>query len=201
MTEKSWKRTERSIASRLGRQRVPVSGRARGDAPTVDAGWVAVEGEVSAAVPQGLHDAPAQARCSAGLWQLPYRGPVTPVAAGGAPFDRSNLQALCHSCHRPSAASATISSSGRRAVRYSPLPRAVPRRPPAASAGPGRGPHPPPPAAPPTTLNHRHEAHRPCRKVGASPRALLVDPGRLELRLPETHPALVSNLDPRATFA
>jgi hypothetical protein len=30
-----WKRTERSIATRLGGQRVPVSGRARRDAPDI----------------------------------------------------------------------------------------------------------------------------------------------------------------------
>lgn len=31
MTEKSWKATERAIASKLGGKRVPVSGRGRGD--------------------------------------------------------------------------------------------------------------------------------------------------------------------------
>jgi hypothetical protein len=35
MSRPDWKRTERSVAARLGGQRVPVSGRARGDAPDI----------------------------------------------------------------------------------------------------------------------------------------------------------------------
>jgi hypothetical protein len=71
MTEVLWKKTEREVAARLGGQRVPVSGRARGDAPDVKHDWLSVEVKSKHTLPHWLRDALAQARASAGVSQLP----------------------------------------------------------------------------------------------------------------------------------
>jgi hypothetical protein len=61
----SWKRTERAIASRLGGRRVPVTGRARGDAPDVEHPTLAVEVKHRKELPAWLKEAMAQAEAAA----------------------------------------------------------------------------------------------------------------------------------------
>lgn len=69
----AWKRTERSVAALLGGQRVPVSGRGRGDAPDVAHLRLAIEVKHRRSVPAWLLDAMAQAQAS-------VRGDRVPVA-------------------------------------------------------------------------------------------------------------------------
>lgn len=56
-----WKRTERRIAAELGGQRVPVTGRSRGDAPDIEHDRLSIEVKERQALPAWLHDAMAQA--------------------------------------------------------------------------------------------------------------------------------------------
>jgi len=65
-----WKRTERRIAARLNGQRVPVTGRARGDAPDVAHDWLAIEVKHRRRLPAWLHHALAQAQACARDGQL-----------------------------------------------------------------------------------------------------------------------------------
>ncbi len=60
-----WKRTERRIAAELGGQRVPVTGRSRGDAPDIAHDRFGIEIKERGAVPAWLHDAMAQAVAAA----------------------------------------------------------------------------------------------------------------------------------------
>lgn len=69
MTDKTWKRTERSVARALGGQRVPVSG--RGDGPDVAHAWLSVEVKHRKALPKWLKNALAQAHKAAQDGQLP----------------------------------------------------------------------------------------------------------------------------------
>ncbi len=71
MTNPAWKRTERAIAARLGGQRVPVSGRQRGDAPDIDHDRLAIEVKHRKSVPAWLTEAMAQATASARNGQMP----------------------------------------------------------------------------------------------------------------------------------
>jgi hypothetical protein len=71
MNRSGWKNGERKIATLLGGQRVPVSGRARGDAPDVTSPWLSVEVKCRKALPSWLHTAMSQARAAAKPDQLP----------------------------------------------------------------------------------------------------------------------------------
>ncbi len=71
MTNPAWKRTERAIAERLGGQRVPVSGRQRGDAPDIAHDRLALECKRRRSVPAWLLEAMAQAEAAARPGQLP----------------------------------------------------------------------------------------------------------------------------------
>ena len=71
MADKAWKKTERRIAEMLGGQRVPVTGRQRGDAPDVAHERFAVECKHKKTLPDWLHDAMAQAMASVRGEQLP----------------------------------------------------------------------------------------------------------------------------------
>jgi hypothetical protein len=66
-----WKRTERAIARRLGGQRVPVAGRARGAVPDVTHPAFAVEVKHRRRLPQWLRTAMAQAEAAARGGQVP----------------------------------------------------------------------------------------------------------------------------------
>jgi hypothetical protein len=56
-----WKRTERKVAALLGGVRVPVSGRARGDAPDVAHARLSIEVKSRKELPAWLMDAMVQA--------------------------------------------------------------------------------------------------------------------------------------------
>jgi len=56
-----WKRTERKLASMLGGQRVPVTGRQRGDAPDIAHALYSIEVKHKKKLPEWLHDAHDQA--------------------------------------------------------------------------------------------------------------------------------------------
>jgi len=71
VTNPAWKRTERAIAERLGGQRVPVSGRQRGDAPDIAHDRLAIECKRRRSVPAWLLEAMAQAEAAARPGQLP----------------------------------------------------------------------------------------------------------------------------------
>lgn len=71
MPEKLWKKSERAIAGLLGGVRVPVSGRARGDAPDVRHDWLSIECKHRKEVPAWLQTALVQARAAARGDQLP----------------------------------------------------------------------------------------------------------------------------------
>jgi hypothetical protein len=71
MTEKAWKRTERQIAALLGGQRVPVSGRVRGDCPDIEHDQLSIEVKCRKAIPIWLQEALRQAEASATDGQLP----------------------------------------------------------------------------------------------------------------------------------
>ena len=81
----SWKRAEREIAQRVGGKRVPVSGRARGDAPDVEHPRLAIEVKHRQKLPEWLLDALAQAEKSAILDQIP----VVILHEAGQRYDES----------------------------------------------------------------------------------------------------------------
>lgn len=83
MSRETWKRTERAVAGRLGGQRVPVSGRARGDAPDVAHPRLAIECKHRNSLPSWLIDAMAQAEACANPEQIP----VAILHAHGARHD------------------------------------------------------------------------------------------------------------------
>jgi hypothetical protein len=67
----AWKRTERAVAQRLGGRRVPVTGRARGNAPDIAHPRLSVEVKHRKTLPAWLVDAMAQARAAARDGQTP----------------------------------------------------------------------------------------------------------------------------------
>ena len=71
MGNSRWKKTERAIASIIGGQRVPVTGRQRGDVPDVAHPWLSIECKHRSTIPAWLTQAIAQARAAARGDQLP----------------------------------------------------------------------------------------------------------------------------------
>jgi len=71
MSRQTWKATERALAARLGGQRVPVSGRVRGDAPDIAHPRLSLEVKHRASLPAWLREAMAQAVACAGPHQIP----------------------------------------------------------------------------------------------------------------------------------
>lgn len=67
----AWKRTERAVAALLGGQRVPVSGRGRGDVPDVSHSRLSIEVKHRRAVPAWLLDAMRQAEAAARDGRVP----------------------------------------------------------------------------------------------------------------------------------
>jgi hypothetical protein len=68
---RSWKVCERRIAEELGGRRVPVAGRARGDAPDVEHPTLSIEVKSRRRLPAWLENAVSQAEASAKPPQLP----------------------------------------------------------------------------------------------------------------------------------
>jgi molybdopterin synthase catalytic subunit len=71
MADKPWKACERAVAKRLGGQRVPITGRGRGDAPDVAAEGLAVEVKERRQLPQWIREAGEQAKAAAKVGELP----------------------------------------------------------------------------------------------------------------------------------
>ena len=71
MGDAAWKRTERAIAARLGGERIPVSGRGRGDAPDIRHERFSLEVKQRRQLPAWIRDALAQAKAAARGDQLP----------------------------------------------------------------------------------------------------------------------------------
>jgi hypothetical protein len=69
--DKSWKRAEREIASRIGGERVPVPGRARGSEPDIRHFWLSIECKQRRRLPDWIRDAMDQAKAAARWHQLP----------------------------------------------------------------------------------------------------------------------------------
>lgn len=61
MTDKLWKRIERQLAELFGGERVPITGRQRGDVPDIRHHLFSFEVKHRANLPGWLHDAMAQA--------------------------------------------------------------------------------------------------------------------------------------------
>ena len=68
---KDWKACERRIAELLGGQRVPVSGRTRGDCPDVEHATLAIECKSRKKLPAWIENAMRQAEASAKDGRLP----------------------------------------------------------------------------------------------------------------------------------
>ena len=66
-----WKSVERELARLLGGERVPVTGRARGNAPDIRHPYLAIEVKHRKMLPEWLHDAMRQAVASVRGLQLP----------------------------------------------------------------------------------------------------------------------------------
>jgi len=71
MKTSTWKSTERAIAKRLNGQRIPITGRQRGDVPDVHHDWLSIEVKHRAKLPAWLLDAMAQAVAAQREGQLP----------------------------------------------------------------------------------------------------------------------------------
>ena len=71
MTDKTWKATERYYADRFGGERVPITGRIRGNVPDIRHKWLSIEVKFRKELPAWLHDAMDQAQKSKHGEQLP----------------------------------------------------------------------------------------------------------------------------------
>jgi len=71
MSRATWKRTERDVAGIIGGERVPVSGRQRGDQPDVRHDWLSVEVKHRQIIPAWLTTALTQAHAAVRGDQLP----------------------------------------------------------------------------------------------------------------------------------
>lgn len=71
MPDKPWKRTEREVAALVGGQRVPVSGRQRGDQPDVCHPRLSLEIKHRATLPGWLTTAMAQAEAASRDGRIP----------------------------------------------------------------------------------------------------------------------------------
>lgn len=56
-----WKSVERAVAKYIGGERVPITGRQRGDEPDIKHWWLSVEVKTRAKVPEWIKDAGRQA--------------------------------------------------------------------------------------------------------------------------------------------
>lgn len=66
-----WKEVERKIAAKLGGRRVPITGRARGDAPDIEHPQLSIEVKSRKQLPNWLMDAMDQAEKAARDGKLP----------------------------------------------------------------------------------------------------------------------------------
>lgn len=85
MTDKTWKRAERTVADILGGVRVPITGRIRGSAPDIEHDWLSIEVKHRKRLPEWIHDAMRQAEASVRGSQLP----IAVLHEQGQRFDQS----------------------------------------------------------------------------------------------------------------
>ncbi len=91
MVRSSWKGAERRAAKALGGQRVPVTGRARGNAPDIEGAWYRAEVKAGHVLPARLQLALRQAKAScAGTDKTPIVI-IDHVAGPGRPNVRAVL--------------------------------------------------------------------------------------------------------------
>ena len=64
MADKAWKACERRVAKYIGGERVPITGRQRGDAPDIKHAWLSVEVKYRKKMPEWIKDAYSQAVAS-----------------------------------------------------------------------------------------------------------------------------------------
>ena len=69
--DRRWKAVERSVAEKLGGERVPVTGRQRGSAPDVSHGTLSIEVKDRKALPKWISEAMEQAIASQRGDQIP----------------------------------------------------------------------------------------------------------------------------------
>lgn len=85
----TWKNVEREVAARLGGERIPVSGRQRGDAPDISHDWLSIEVKHrKSAVPKWQLEGMKQAEASVRGNQLP----ILIIHAKGQRFDDCLVQ-------------------------------------------------------------------------------------------------------------
>ena len=74
MSNKAWKNWERKVAKYIGGERVPITGRARGDVPDIKHNWLSPEVKYTASgMPQKWYQAREQSEASARDNQLPVQ--------------------------------------------------------------------------------------------------------------------------------
>lgn len=71
MTDKPCKQNERALAKYIGGERIPVPGRASGDAPDIKHNWLSVEVRLRMRIPSWIKEGIAQAKKSAMGKQMP----------------------------------------------------------------------------------------------------------------------------------
>lgn len=71
MADKAWKAAERRVAKYVSGERVPITGRQRGDAPDIEHRWLSIELKYRKNLPAWFKDAMNQAELSARTRQLP----------------------------------------------------------------------------------------------------------------------------------
>ena len=71
MADKPWKSCERRVARYIGGERVPITGRQRGDVPDIKHNWLSPEVKYRKAVPEWIKDAMRQAEAASNPRQLP----------------------------------------------------------------------------------------------------------------------------------
>lgn len=71
MSDKAWKACERRVAKYIGGERVPITGRQRGDAPDIEHNWLSPEVKYRRNLPEWIKDAFSQAKASAKPCQAP----------------------------------------------------------------------------------------------------------------------------------
>ena len=71
MSDKAWKACERRVAKYIGGERVPITGRQRGDVPDIKHAWLCPEVKYRQKISKFLHDAMRQAVAAVRGKQMP----------------------------------------------------------------------------------------------------------------------------------
>ena len=69
--DKAWKKNERMVAKYIGGERVPITGRQRGDVPDIKHNWLSVEAKLRMRIPAWIKNGIDQAEKSAVGHQMP----------------------------------------------------------------------------------------------------------------------------------